>query len=528
MGDGMPQGRFRFTAVAVAVLTVVVVGVAGSGLLPAQVSERVDDLAQLVGAAFAAACFAATGIRSGGLERRWRLLVAAGMTSWGCGQATWTTYRATGTEIPFPSLADVGYLGLFVFILPALLVVAVQSGAAQPDPERVAGSRSRAVLVLDGLVVVGSLLTLTWSTALGAAVQSGGSSAVDFAVAVAYPITDLILFVILVLLATVQRIRWRPSLVLLGLGLVALSISDSLFTWLVSIGADQINPLFDVGFVVGPVLITLAALAPPPRSGAEGLGRSPIPALAHLLIPYVPLLAVGLVVVIKTAAGATSDPLQTYLGILVVGLVVLRQLVTLRANILLFRQVGETQRQLTHQAFHDPLTGLANRSLFSDRLARAVAAHQRSGDPLALLFCDVDDFKTVNDTLGHSAGDELLREVGRRLSGCVRVTDTVARLGGDEFAVLLEGEIDLPRFVARRVLPALHQPFLLQGTTRTVSTSIGMSVAAVGPAEVSSEALLHQADIAMYAVKRHGGGRIGSYTSRGVQLLTAGAFYAPT
>lgn len=525
----MPARRFKSLASSLAVLVAAVIATTGSGVLPGRSSETVDDVAQLMGAVFAAGSFAVTGIRSSGPERRWRLLVAGAMTSWGTGQTVWTVYRATGNDIPSPSLADVGYLGLFVFMLPALLVIARQeSGAARPEPPTTAASRSRAVLVIDGLVVVGSLFTLTWSTALGAAVRGGGSSAVGFAVAVAYPITDLILVVILVLLATVQRITWRPCLLLVGLGLVALSVSDSLFTWLVSVGAEEINPLFDAGFVAGPVLIALGALAPPADPESAGGGRSAISASAHLLIPYLPLLTVGLVVVIKTAVGSGADPLQTYIGVVVVGLVVLRQLVTLRENNALLRQVGETQRELTYQAFHDPLTGLANRSLFGDRLTRAVAAHHRSGDPVALLFCDLDDFKIINDTLGHAAGDELLREVGRRLSKCTRVTDTVARLGGDEFAVLLQGEMDVHRFIAQRLLPALQPPYLLLGTTWEVGTSIGMAAAAAGSSELDSEALLHHADTAMYAVKRHGGGRIGSYTSRGVDILPADALYVAT
>lgn len=148
----MTARRFRWIAGAAAVLTVAVTAVSSSGVLPADASESLSDVAQLVGAIFAAGCFAVTGIRAVGLEHRWRLLVAAGMTSWGTGQAIWTTYRATGTEIPSPSSADVGYLGLFVFMLPALLVIAAeQRGAGQAHRDKVETSRSRAVLVLDGL-----------------------------------------------------------------------------------------------------------------------------------------------------------------------------------------------------------------------------------------------------------------------------------------------------------------------------------------------------------------------------------------
>ena len=396
-------------------------------------------------------------------------------------------------------------------MLPALLVIAAEgSGPRDGGPES-EGGRSRTVLVLDGLVVVGSLLTLAWATALGAVVRAEAPSLAGIAVAVAYPITDLVLVVIVVLLAAVQRVRWRPALLLLGLGLVAISISDSFFTWLVSNGAERIHPLFDVGFVAGPVLVALAALVPEWRSGSHARHRSALPASAHLLVPYVPLVAVGLVVTVQTAAGIPLDRFEVYVGTLVVGLVVIRQLITLRENMQLLRQVRDGQRQLAHQAFHDPLTGVANRSLFGDRLAHAVQVHRRDGQPLALLFCDLDDFKAVNDSFGHATGDELLREVAGRLQGCVRAADTVARLGGDEFAVLLEGADDPGGLVAGRVLPALHEPFQLSGAPRTVRTSIGMVVADAGAPELTPGLLLHQADAAMYEAKRQGGGTVVAY-----------------
>jgi diguanylate cyclase (GGDEF)-like protein len=104
----------------------------------------------------------------------------------------------------------------------------------------------------------------------------------------------------------------------------------------------------------------------------------------------------------------------------------------------------ELEEQLTHQAFHDPLTDLANRSLFRDRVEHALALRRSLDEPISVLFIDVDDFKTVNDSLGHSAGDELLLQVADRIRSCLREGDTAARLGGDEFAILLEDGSDPP------------------------------------------------------------------------------------
>ena len=123
----------------------------------------------------------------------------------------------------------------------------------------------------------------------------------------------------------------------------------------------------------------------------------------------------------------------------------------------------EGQLQLAHQAYHDPLTGLANRALFAERLDHAVAERARIG-ALVLIFVDLDDFKVINDRFGHAGGDVLLHAVAQRLLGCVRSTDTVARLGGDEFAILLEGELDAPQAVADRIQNALRRPFSVHGT----------------------------------------------------------------
>ena len=136
----------------------------------------------------------------------------------------------------------------------------------------------------------------------------------------------------------------------------------------------------------------------------------------------------------------------------------------------------ELEAQLVHQAFHDGLTGLANRTLFAERVEHTLA---RSGrDDLAVLFIDLDDFKHVNDSLGHAAGDQLLVAAARRLQGCLRPTDTAARLGGDEFAVLLERvtDADAAVGVAGRVLDTLHQPFGLNGRTIPIKASLGAAV----------------------------------------------------
>ncbi|MEA2418472.1 MAG: hypothetical protein QOE60_678 [Thermoleophilaceae bacterium] len=157
---------------------------------------------------------------------------------------------------------------------------------------------------------------------------------------------------------------------------------------------------------------------------------------------------------------------------------------------------------VTHQARHDGLTGLANRAVFAERIERALATAAECGEPVGLFFVDLDDFKGVNDDWGHHAGDDVLREVARRLMTTVHATDTVARLGGDEFAIVLSGVEDrtVVDAAAERVLRAFDEPFLVGGERLAVGASVGCAIWPDDAAEV--EALMRHADAEMYRAKR--------------------------
>ena len=186
------------------------------------------------------------------------------------------------------------------------------------------------------------------------------------------------------------------------------------------------------------------------------------------------------------------------------------------------------QDQLRHQAFHDSLTGLANRALFADRVEHALHRVRRSDEVTpAVLFIDLDDFKMVNDSLGHDAGDQLLVILGDRLRGVLRAGDTAARLGGDEFAILIEDAPDLAtiREVAERVLDAVAEPMRVEGRLLHLRASVG--VATRTEPDMSPGELLRNADLAMYAAKGSGKGCIEVFEPtmhhRAVNLLTVRA-----
>ena len=163
------------------------------------------------------------------------------------------------------------------------------------------------------------------------------------------------------------------------------------------------------------------------------------------------------------------------------------------------------QRREEHQALHDPLTGLPNRRLLTNRLYDALARAFRNRTPLAVLFVDLDGFKPVNDRHGHGAGDAVLKATAERLAAVVRSTDTVARLGGDEFVVVLEnaGAATAVREVALRAVERVGAPIDIGGTAVSVRPSVGIAFAGLVDGEaVSPEGLLAAADDAMYVAKR--------------------------
>ncbi|MEA2314881.1 MAG: hypothetical protein QOI03_1573 [Solirubrobacteraceae bacterium] len=171
-----------------------------------------------------------------------------------------------------------------------------------------------------------------------------------------------------------------------------------------------------------------------------------------------------------------------------------------------------SEEQIRHQGLHDMLTGLPNRNLFEDRLTQALAAARRHRRTLAVLFLDIDGFKRVNDMLGHAGGDEMLREVAKRLDGCLRATDTLARFGGDEFAILLQEADGVmgARAVATRLLEALEAPVEAGERKLTVTASVGIALGG-GYDSREPDELVRNADLAMYAAKEQGKARAELY-----------------
>lgn len=478
------QRRHRAVAALVAADCAAIVLVL-SGLLDIAVSRLVADVTSLLGAVAAAAAFAWTGWSRAGEERRWRWLITLALVWWVAAHTLWTSYRGVDPDF-FPDAANALYLGLPLFAFFALLRMVKRDRAAAAEHGVVP---SNAVVMLDGLIIVGSLLALSWEIALDA-VHNADSVRTDRLLMVAsYTVADLVLMTIAILFAMTLHSVLRPPLAWLVAGLLAIGFSNVFYIYAIS-NATTPPPLADVGYMSGPVLFLLAALAADRRF----LRRTP--RISLLLLPYLPLTAVCAFTLFNTASTGTARRSGVYFLVGLVALVVVRELMSLR-------QLHFAQQQLTYQANHDALTGVSNRTLLLSELSRELSHDQPQPHRLALLYADLDQFKEINDNVGHAAGDAVLQATATRLIACTRATDTLARVGGDEFVVLLNPAPEDPHDFARRIQAAFHEPVHIGDSSRALSISLGYVRL---HADDTPDQALARADAAMYRAKHSEGG----------------------
>ncbi len=470
----------------------------GRGVL----TEHVDDIAKLAAAATAAAsCFWFGRRAAPSLRPAWRW-IGASATSWAIGEAIVTGYRFAGTgAVPFPSAADVGFLAALPFAAIGILMFPSASMAGV----------SRARMLLDGVIVAGSLLIVSWTTALGTVYYAGSGSVFSQAVGLAYPIGDVIVATVGISVLARGRGRQRVPARLVVAGLLCLTLTDTSLAYLAHLSSFRYDILVDAGRVAAFLLIALALWWPVggttiAREEAEG------PSPWQVALPYFFLAVAIIAAVVGHGQSGRSYRLVIVAGLCVVAAVLARQILTLVENLRLTGQMQNAvttlranQVELVHYALHDSLTELPNRVLFGDRIEHALARRASPTRRVAVLLSDLDSFKDVNDTLGHSAGDEVLVAAADRLSSCVRPGDTVARIGGDEFAILIEdaSSVDEVASVAARVCSAMRTPFTVAGRDFIVHASVGIAMG--NQRDARSDELLRDADVALYAAKDAGG-----------------------
>ncbi|MER7082653.1 GGDEF domain-containing protein [Saccharopolyspora kobensis] len=441
-----------------------------------------DDLAAVVSAIVATATYAWTGWSRTGPERRWRLLMAAGLGVWDAAHAVWTWHRAAnGEPVAVPGVASALYLVLPVGVFAALMVIARADHATLRSYETTEPPR---VLLLDGLIVAASI------TALAREVLALGGAPEGFAPAVlvriSYTVGDVVLIVLALLMAIGLRCMSRARQVWLVLGLCAIGAGD--FTYACNTITDAATPgAAELGYLAGMLLLIPAALAP----AQQPVIRRRSISLALLAVPYVPL-AVVLAMVVINVAGGSPYPDVIYVLSVIIALVVLRHI----ANLL---ELHRSHQRLARAILRDPLTGVANRVQLADLFDEALSSPRY--EERGLIYVDLNDFKAVNDELGHRAGDELLRITAHRLRRCVREDDTVARIGGDEFVILLVPPPKDPESLVQRLADAVAQPVVLSGVKTPVRITASLGYHRIAPGQHPSDALAH-ADRAMYRDKR--------------------------
>ncbi|MBL7486774.1 MULTISPECIES: bifunctional diguanylate cyclase/phosphodiesterase [unclassified Frankia] len=540
----VPEGVFRMMAAGVGLLIVlafVPLMFEGQHRLNVQaVSVAASNLAAVV--------IAGVGVlRTRGVDRRWRLLIWVTLVLELAGAADWIRhYPLHHVQRVALGLVDVLYLVPFLVTTVALLLIPTEPDRDVRGLPRGPGSRPRysnALVALDGLVIVVSMLFIIWTTTLGEIVASGVRG-MAFFLAMALPLWGMLLVVLAMLLATFRRPRNGRSIALLIAGLAAVVAPDTAVVSLTLDGTENLahTAPYWIGLAVGQPLIALS-LVVPERRGRAGdqanasmtrLGKGLVWPWAHVYVPYLPLGAAALLIVGLAVSGTALGGASLYLALLLATLVTFRQLITMAENVRLLATLQSAHKRLRHQAFHDELTGLPNRALFTSELERAIENHRAERRAVIVLFCDLDNFKSINDTLGHAAGDDLLRAVAGRLRGAVRDKDLAARLGGDEFAILLTdlagaGEARITgEHTGQRILAVMRQPFTVRGSRRYVRVSIGLAIADVQEPVDDAEQLLHRADTAMYTAKHsHKGGLVLSHGGEPVATSVA-ATVGPT
>ena len=453
----------------------------------------IDDIVLLV-LAVPAAVFSVIAARSaqGRLRMAW-VAMAIGVAAWAIGEAIWTHYELVLGEVPFPSVADGFFLIFPVGACAALLLF----------PSEYAGP-FRGRVFLDGLIVAGSLFLVSWVTILGPIYAAEATDRLLFVVSLAYPVSDVVVLTLAAVVLVRSGPEHRLTLTLLTVGLACIALSDSLFTYLSTKNEYASGDVIDIGWAAGLLLIAVAAAAS--RQTTHENSEAPeLPGWASIWLPYAPLLLAAIVAAAKPSELLRSQPVEVIAGLLVLA-VLARQFLAVSENRRLLATVAE-------QALRDPLTGLANRALFNERLDQGMERRERDGVTVGVVAVDLNDFKLVNDNLGHPVGDDLLVGVASRLLNSVRSGDTVGRLGGDEFSVVVEGDADAPYLIAQRVVEAFEQPFLVGEHELLMRPSVGLATADPDEPGLSAEELLRRADLAMYMAKR---ARI-----RGVQTYNA-------
>jgi diguanylate cyclase (GGDEF)-like protein len=465
-------------------------------------------------------------------------LFALAQLSYTLGDGAWSVLEAGLGQHPFPSVADWFYLAYYPLFLGAVLHLPTRMRLTR-------GDKFKSFLDIAVIMIVSGVAF--WNFLIGPLSNANiHEPLLSQTLSLAYPVGDLLLLLALLMLLYLRSSdRGKGPYTLLTIGVGFMILADSLFVYQSLSGFYLTGGFLDLGWTISYLLAGLAGILQAVTIRPES---AELPALASILpsrkvdsllayLSYLWLVAAfGLVMFSHSHPLPMSFSTISILVWVITGLVLFRQSFAIRENNLLNHQLRKAKEDVEHQAaalekanlgltneiyerkraeerlsydaLHDGLTGLPNRVLFLDRLGRAIEYMKRkTGSPFSVLFLDLDCFKVINDSLGHSIGDQLLIDIAQRLTGCLRSSDTVARLGGDEFVILLENghTTDSVESIILRIFEALKPAFYPKGYEIYVTASIGVvrNVASY----TQPEEVLRDADIAMYQAKAMGKAR---------------------
>jgi diguanylate cyclase (GGDEF)-like protein len=410
------------------------------------------------------------------------LVLGASILSWSLGDLTRTIESTGGTSPPSPSLADAFYLGFFplAYVGIALFIRGEVRRLNTPS-------------WLDSVIAALGAAAVCSALAFHSLLHSAGGGALAVATNLAYPVGDLLLLGLVVGSAAMLAGRSRAPWVLLGTGMALNAVGDTFNLFGAGIGSSHVGVIVNgIAWPTAILLISMAMWVPSGHSDPKALQRPP-----GFLLPGLAAVS-GLAILVF---GTLNHPGPVAVGLATATLAVVG--VRLALSVRGMRTLTE-ERQ--HQSLTDHLTGLGNRRFLFGVLDGFFVEHADASirqRRLAFLYIDLDGFKEINDSFGHPAGDELLRQLGERFRGPLRATDALVRLGGDEFAaVLVDADADDATTIAQRLTASLDQPFILDAVSVHIGASIGIARAPGNATD--SDGLVACADIAMYRAKLRG------------------------
>lgn len=438
----------------------------------------IDDTISLALAAYAAVRAVMAARAADGPARRAWVVLAVALAMWTIGDGIWLVYEVVLREPPSPSPADLFYLAFSLLVAVGLSQL-LASGTVI----------SRLHLALDALTVSLCLFLLVWIFSLNRVFDDLRANNIELTLTLLIPLADVVVLSVAVLALARSRRRRPVALAVITVAVTLITVADIPLAFLVVDGSYRAGHFVDLLWASAMALFAGAAvLSRRPQPAPDR--PAPVPSHSSLWLPYVPLLLAGVL-----GPPVVMRGLESLLVPLIVSVVCCRQMLAAWDN----RQLLTAAADL---ALRDPLTGLANRTLFNERLNHAMLLRVRDSRAITVISIDLDDFKFVNDSLGHPVADRLLVGAGQRFLECVRTGDTVARLGSDEFIMLLEGGADDHQMVVQGVVDAFERPFEIDDNEVFLRPSLGVATACEDEPDVSAQTLMTRADLAMYAAKR--------------------------